>query len=429
MDRQVHRWMTLLLVFVLLGGGAPDAHAQGTHSVSLAQVDTTRYPNITLYINVRDASGNPVGGLSKEQFRITEDGAPVEITEFAGTGDVRTVDIVFVFDTTGSMGDEIEGVKRTCSAFAQKLKDKKRDYRLGLIAFGDEIRGVYKSSGDLTDNAEEFKGWISSLRATGGGGGPENDFAALKHASQMKFRAGTQKIFILITDAPPHYHGDSPDSGVRFDDPDLTADRALAILKQNAVTLYAITINHPDFRRLAQETNGEFYELRPTTDFTGIIDKLGTTIAQQYRIGYKSPRPTYDGTRRNIVVNVGGGSGAPDSTGGGAYVEQHLVNFKSNILIALVLLLPLLVALGLPVPFWLWRRQPAPVAPLIPPADVGREPVAPSVMNCPRYAQPIRAQSKFCAKCGAPIDLNACPHCRAPMRSNANFCPRCGKRR
>ena len=70
----------------------------------------------------------------------------------------------------------------------------------------------------------------------------------------------------------------------------------------------------------------------------------GTTIAQQYRIVYKSPRPTYDGTRRNIVVNVGGGSGAPDSTGGGAYVEQHLVNFKSNILIAIVLLLPLLVA-------------------------------------------------------------------------------------
>jgi len=428
MARHTCKQIFLLVVFTLLGWGAPDARAQGSYSVSLAQVDTTRYPNITLYVNVRDASGNPVGGLSKDQFRITEDGAPVEITDFAGTGDVRTVDIVFVFDTTGSMRDEIEGVKQTCIAFAQKLKDKRRDYRLGLVAFGDEIRGVYKSSGDLTDNAEEFKGWISTLRATGGDGDQENDFAALKQASQMKFRAGTQKIFILITDAPPHHYGDRSDGGTRFDDPDLTVDRATALLKQNAVTLYAITADDSDFRRLAQETSGEFYELRPTTDFTGIIDKLGTTIAQQYRIGYKSPRPTYDGTRRNIVVNVSG-SGAPDSTGGGAYVEQHLVNFKSNFLIALALLLPLLAAVGLPVPFLLWRRRSASVAPIIPPADLGREPVAPSVINCPRCAQPIRAQAKFCAKCGAPIETSACPHCHAPMRPNANFCSVCGRRR
>jgi Ca-activated chloride channel homolog len=431
------RWFIITLgIFALSALTTRNLRAQGAYAVSLAQVDTTRYPSITLYVNVRDASGNSVGGLSKDQFRITEDGALVEIKEFAGTGESRIVDIVFVFDTTISMDDEIEGVKRTCIAFAQKLKDQRRDYRLGLVAFGDEIRGVYKSSGDLTDNAEEFQGWISSLRATGGAGSSENDFAALKQASQMKFRANTQKIFILITDAPSHHFGDSPDSGVRFDDPDLTVERATAILKENAVTLYAITYDHSDFRRLAQETNGEFHELRSTTDFTGIIDKLGMTIAQQYRIVYTSPRPTYDGTRRNIVVNVGSGAGSPDGSGGGEYVEQHLVNFKSNILIAIGLLLPLLVALGLPVPFLLWQRQPASIAPNIPLADLGRERVAPGGMNCPRCAQPLRAGAKFCAKCGtpmataaAPCAVSACPHCYAPMRPDANFCPRCGTRR
>jgi len=426
MTLHLHKQILLFVAFVMFVWSVQGVHAQDSYAVSLAQVDTTRYPHVTLYVNVRDARGNPVGGLSKEQFRITEDGTPVEITDFAGTGESRIVDIVFVFDTTGSMREEIEGVKQTCIAFAQKLKDQRRDYRLGLVAFGDEIRGVYKSDGELTDNAEEFKGWIGTLRAVGGNDDPENDYAAVKQASQMKFRDSAQKILILITDAPPHRYGDAPDSGVRFDDPDLTAARATTILKDKAITLYAITLDHPDFRKLVEETNGEFYKLTPTTDFTGIIDKLGTTIAQQYRISYRSPRPVYDGTRRNIVVNVGG-AGAPSASGSSTYLEQHLVNFKSNPWIALAFLVPLLIALSLPVPFLLWRRQPAPVIADIPAAPTG---------VCPRCAQPLRPGAKFCARCGTPMataapapQASACPYCHAPMRPSANFCPACGRRR
>jgi Mg-chelatase subunit ChlD len=401
------------------------AHAQAGYSVTLAQVDAGRYPIITLYVNVRDVAGQPVGGLRKEDFSVTEDGAAVEITDFAGTGDPRPVDIVFVFDTTNSMREEIEGVKATCISFAQKLKEKKRDYRLGLVAFGDEIRGVYKSNGELTDNAEEFKGWIGTLRAIGGDGTPENDYAALKQASQMKFRDKAQKILILITDAPPHHYRDAPDGGFRFDDPDLTVDRATAILKEKAITLYAITYDHPDFRKLVEETNGEFYKLTPTTDFTGIIDKLGTTIAQQYRISYRSPRPVYDGTRRNIAVSVGGVPGAPgdSSKGGGAYVEPHLVNFRSNIWVALAFLLPLLLAAAAPMPFLFWKRHAA----------------VPASTACAFCGQPLRPQARFCRVCGKPVaqpsssaapsSMSPCPRCGAALRAGAHFCPRCGARR
>lgn len=418
--------------------------AQTPYNVSLAQLDTTKYPVITLYVNVRDAAGQPVGNLRKEEFQITEDGAPVQVVDFAGTGDTRTVDIVFAFDTTGSMGGEINGVKQTCIAFAQKLKDKKRDFRLGLVAFGDEVRGVYKPSGDLTDNAEEFKSWISGLSATGGNDSPENQYAALKQASQMKFRSGTQKIVILITDAPPHHFGDSPDSGHPFIDPDLMVDRAAAILKAQAITLYAVALNYSEYRSLVSETSGEFYELTPGADFTGIIDKIGTTIAQQYRVSYRSPRPTYDGTKRNISVSVGGSGGTPPSSGGGAYTEQHLVNFKSDGLVALGFAIPLLLALLLPLPFlFLKRGTPAPT-PLPPPTSM-QSPTSPTdVQLCPHCRAPLRPGARFCKVCGQPIAAQTlpttpppsmptamipCPHCGTPMRAQAQFCPRCGQRR
>jgi len=126
------------------------------------------------------------------------------------------------------------------------------------------------------------------------------------------------------------------------------------------------------------------------------------------------------------VVKVGG-AGAPTASGSAAYLEQHLVNIKSDPWIALAFLVPLLIALILPVPFLLWRRQPAPALADIPAATPG---------VCPRCAQPLRPGAKFCARCGAPIatatpapQASACPHCHAPMRPNANFCPVCGRRR
>lgn len=432
---------TVITTFVLF---PTMLQAQTAYTVTLAQVDTGRYPVITLYVNVRDSAGDPVPHLTKDDFAVTEDGTPVDITDFAGTGDVRPVDIVFVFDTTGSMHNEIEGVKQTSIEFAQKLTDEKRDYRLGLVAFGDNVRGVFKSNNDLTDRADEFKGWISTLNAEGGDGAWENDFGALKQASQMNFRGATQTIIILITDAPPHHYGDSPDGGHSFDDPDLTADRTATILKGKAITLYAVTYNDPDFHKLVDETNGEFYELTPTTDFTGIIDKIGTTISLQYRVSYRSPRPTYDGTRRDIRVSVGATGTAP-STGGGEYVEQHLVNFRSNGLVALGFLAPLLLALLVPLPFLLRRRQPAGPGPI----PVGPPPAPPVQSVCPHCGRPLlRPGARFCNSCGQPVAgpapapsgydqvipqsppaFVACARCGTPLRANARFCPNCGQRR
>ncbi|MCL4394170.1 MAG: VWA domain-containing protein [Chloroflexi bacterium] len=437
---QLVRLAAALVALALVPG---ELDAQGPYAVTLAQVDTTSYPTITLHVNVRDSAGQPVGGLRQEDMNVTEDGTPVEITDFAGTGEARPVDIVFVFDTTGSMTDEIEGVKQTCIAFAQKLQDQNRDYRLGLVAFGDSVRGVFRTNGDLTESVDEFKGWIETLHANGGDGDAENDFGALKQASALNFRSATQRIIILITDAPPHHFGDPPDGGTLFNDPDLTADRTAAILTGKAITLYAVTYDHPDFHKLVEQTNGEFFELTPSTDFTGIIDKLGTTIASQYRISYRSPRPTYDGTHRDIEVAVRAGGGAPASggTASGSYVEQHLVNIRSNVPVALMFLAPLLLALVLPLPF-LARRRTASAS------SNGKGTPLRSTAGCPHCGRPLlRPEARFCNSCGQPVSaggpaagppsygpapianapaLFTCPRCGASLRAAARFCPRCG---
>ena len=404
-------------------------------TVHLVQVDASSYPEITLYVGVTDATGQSVGNLQKDDFSITEDGKDVDITDFAGAGDVRSVDIVFVFDTTTSMAQEVEGMKQTSIAFATKLEQTGRDYRLGLVDFGDVINRVLKGDGTLTDNAGEFRDWISSIRLAGGGCDiPENSLGALQEATQMSFRDATQKIFILITDAPPHHFGDPNDANVSFDDLTISLGYTLQTLMEANVTVYVVAPNHQDFREIVQETGGEFYNIHGESDFTDIIDRIGTLISQQYRLIYVSPRPTYDGTRRDIRVIVG------ESTGTGEYLEKHLLNIRSNWLIGLILLTPLLLALALPpVLTQVSDRHRGPEMAPVGGADLAPAPSPqPKVVpksTCPHCGHPLRARAKFCSGCGrtlaiapAPIGFITCPHCGNTLRPQAKFCSKCGQR-
>ena len=79
-----------------------------------------------------------------------------------------------------------------------------------------------------------------------------------------------------------------------------------------------------------------------------MIDEIGGDIAKQYRLTYKSPRSSYDGTTRDIAITVGG------KTGEGAFLEPHLINIQSSLPIFLGLLAVLL--LSLTVPAWFGRR-------------------------------------------------------------------------
>ena len=139
-------WRNLALA-LLLGPGALAGLAgrvvYGQDAITISQVDPSKFPEMVVYIDA-EASKLPAGLTSKD-FQVTEDGEPAEIVDFAGEGEQRPADVVFVFDTTSSMGGEIDGAIRSSVAFAEQLRAANRDFRLGFVAFGDEIRAVANS--------------------------------------------------------------------------------------------------------------------------------------------------------------------------------------------------------------------------------------------------------------------------------------------
>lgn len=103
-----------VLKLAALGGGAniaglsTDEVTAQEEFVDILSVDPSNHPEIHLNIRVDTEAGRD-GELTEEDFRILEDGVEqaIESFSFAST----SADIVFVFDDTGSMGNEIDDMK------------------------------------------------------------------------------------------------------------------------------------------------------------------------------------------------------------------------------------------------------------------------------------------------------------------------------
>jgi hypothetical protein len=122
----------------------------------------------------------------------------------------ETIDLAFVVDATGSMGDEMEYVKTELYDVINRVKIKNplAIVRTGAVFYKDEgDEYVSKFSQFSTDNSNTVN-YIKSQSAGGGGDWPEAVHTALNSAIKdlnWTDNAKTRLLF-LVLDAPPHFN-------------------------------------------------------------------------------------------------------------------------------------------------------------------------------------------------------------------------------
>ncbi len=229
-------------------------------------------------------------------------------------GVTRSADIVFVFDTTGSMGSEISGMKSAVLNFVSTLASAGVTARLGLVEYKDFPRSPCGGSSDfpykvynggvLTSSIAQFSPWINSLTATGGADTPESLLAALAHTvgkapGDIKWGSG-QKVAIVITDAPPHPDGSS--CNVEGN----TLGGVISKLTGEGVVTHVIGPNDASVKKIASDTGGQWFEIRSSTSFTSLIATLAETIRCTFDI---SPRFSCAGGKITIQAQLFGPKG------------------------------------------------------------------------------------------------------------------------
>lgn len=214
-----------------------------------------------------------------------------EYLDCSGTG--RKIDISFVFDTTGSMGEEIAAMKQAVVDFVNTIKASGVDYRLGLTDYEDHptdaCGGVEDSphkvlnGGNLTSDVTVMRSLVDSLVANAGGDEPEAVLDALMAtAQQVKWRGGdAQKVIVLIGDAPPHEDSDSICNPNGY-----TLSGVINKLREQGIIVHVVSSS--DFskmKQIADQTGGNFYEMKNDgTNFNNIINTIASVLTCSYKI-------------------------------------------------------------------------------------------------------------------------------------------------
>ena len=126
-------------------------------------------------------------------------------SEIIGTSDGGPIDVVFVIDASGSMGDNIKAVANHLIHMIDVYKSTGIDYALGLTHFStlpgedgrereNEIQVI-----PLTTDIQDYKREIYEIFVRR----DENALDAIvKTVNEMRFRATSKKHLILVTDEP-----------------------------------------------------------------------------------------------------------------------------------------------------------------------------------------------------------------------------------
>ena len=132
-----------------------------------------------------------------------------------------TIDIAFAMDCTGSMGSWIEAAKNQTTTMITKLTDRIKSehgfeakFRLAFIAYRDHCDSNRLETIPFTYDVNSVIAHISKQRASGGGDYPEDIAGAMDVANNLDWK-GSNRIFVLISDAPCHgtkYHDSTGDS-------------------------------------------------------------------------------------------------------------------------------------------------------------------------------------------------------------------------
>ncbi|SDG07768.1 VWA domain-containing protein [Epilithonimonas hungarica] len=120
----------------------------------------------------------------------------------------RPLDLVFVVDATGSMGDEINYLKSELLDVLEKVESnlKNTNVRYGSVFYRDNGDEYVTRKFDFSNNAENLINFIKKQDADGGGDTPEAVVEAMESSIDRLdwSNENSTKIMFLLLDAPPH---------------------------------------------------------------------------------------------------------------------------------------------------------------------------------------------------------------------------------
>jgi len=210
-----------------------------------------------------------IGAEEKFEDTLEYDGNSITITLDDDSQEISILDLMFVIDTTSSMGDVLRYLKLEYSDIINKIKTVKPKYdkiNLALLFYRDTGDEYITRYFDFTEDIGQQERNLIKQSANGGGDFPEAVDRALAEAVGKKWSDNAIRLIFHVCDAPPH--SDQRSQSTYYDAIKTAAQKGIHIIPiaSNGIYLAAEYL----LRQEAIMTGGTYIFL---TDFNGKKEK------------------------------------------------------------------------------------------------------------------------------------------------------------
>ncbi|HYV85250.1 MAG TPA: VWA domain-containing protein [Patescibacteria group bacterium] len=273
-----------------LGGaarGAAPAAAAGPPVEQVRVVDRG-WIRVGLTATVTDRAGRPVTGLDRDDFVVTENDKPIDLSDFGpeeGRSD-RPLSVAVLLDLSGSMGSQIKDVEKAARALLSGLRTGDE---IMVAKFNDQLTVLQPFTGDPRDLDR-------SLRRIGRAVGGTAIFRSIeKTLKDLRGRPG-RKVILVVSDGL--------DNDFERSEPVLQSVYLQDLLRlcfRTQTTVYGIRPGMPSswtpFEDFVTQSGGNL--LYTGGDLARVFARLGEEFLSQYYFGYDiDPKVDERGWRR-----------------------------------------------------------------------------------------------------------------------------------
>ena len=248
---------------------------------------------VNVLTTVTDKKNRLVTDLTKDDFRIFEDGKPQDIRFFSRETDLP-LRIGILIDASNSIRDRLRFEQDAAIDFLNIAVRPDKDLAF-VVAFDVEPQMVQ----DYTDDIEKLSDAIRGLQA----GGVTSLYDAIFFSCREKLlffpppEPYLRRVMIIISDGQDN-------QSVH------TREEALAMAQRAEVTIFTISTNRSGsegrgdkvLQRLADVTGGHAFFPFEAGDLAADFREIARELRNQYSLAYVSTNAAHDGTFRSITI-------------------------------------------------------------------------------------------------------------------------------
>jgi Ca-activated chloride channel family protein len=266
--------------------------ADGSRAVTTSRTRSAGYTEsvevevVQVTATVTGGDGKFVKGLTKDQFRVKEDGVAQRLTAFAGEN--APLELVVAVDISQSMTDAMATLKTAVRTFLTALRPSDQ---VSLIAFNDNIFTLARRA---TDAQVRLKA-VDRLAPWGGTALYDAMLTALNIVGKQPGR----RALVVFSD------GEDQNSVA-------TLNRVRSRLETSDATIYTIGLGRSVrdkalaqiLEKMSQMSGGRSFIVDEITALHAVFADIVEELSNQYLLSYASSNDKRDGTWRKIQVEL-----------------------------------------------------------------------------------------------------------------------------